>query len=48
MEVALFLIIADSEAVNVFHNFQISQTEKADYENVLQKPEEYCVPPENV
>lgn len=48
MEVALFLIIPDSEAANFFHTFQISQTEEADYETVLQKSEEYCVPSENL
>lgn len=48
MEVALFLIIADSEAANFLHSFQIPQTQEADYETVLQKSEEYCVPSENV
>jgi len=48
MDIALFLIIADSEAANIFHNFQISQTEEAGYETVLRKSEEYCVPFENV
>lgn len=46
MEVALFLIMADSEAANVFHSFQISQAEEAGYETVLQKSEGYCVPSE--
>lgn len=46
-ELAIFLIIAGSEALNIYNCMQLSQAEQTDYEIVLKKFKEYCTPRKN-
>ncbi|OCT91956.1 hypothetical protein XELAEV_18015013mg [Xenopus laevis] len=46
--IALFLTVAGQEAIDVYNTFQFAEAEKDNFNAVLKKFENYCVPRKNI